>query len=125
MASNSSSVACGAGVAWIAPLFLDLRRAGETLRESEERFRLLVQTAPSVSYQVLMNDGSLKRIESAGDLPSRDRYQELREPIVEMQIIIPAECVGTIMKLTSQRRGVYRKTEYLSPQPSLDLRLSV
>ena len=76
----------------------------------------VVQTAPSVSYKVLMNDGSLKRIESASDLPTADRYEELREPIVEMQIIIPADCVGTIMKLTAQRRGVYKKTEYLSPQ---------
>ena len=76
----------------------------------------VVQTAPSVTYQVLMNDGSLKRIDSASDLPTGDRYEELREPIVEMQIIIPTESVGVIMKLTDQRRGVYKKTEYLSPQ---------
>ena len=76
----------------------------------------VVQTAPSVTYQVLMNDGSLKRIDSASDLPTGDRYEELREPIVEMQIIIPTESVGVIMKLADQRRGVYKKTEYLSPQ---------
>ena len=76
----------------------------------------VVQTAPSVTYQVLMNDGSLKRIDSASDLPTGDRYEQLREPIVEMQIIIPTESVGVIMKLADQRRGVYKKTEYLSPQ---------
>ncbi|MCG3128479.1 MAG: Elongation factor 4 [Phycisphaerae bacterium] len=74
----------------------------------------VVQTAPSVTYEVLLNDGAQLQIDAAGDLPSADKYQELREPIVEVQLIIPADAVGAIMKLTEQRRGAYRKTEYLS-----------
>jgi GTP-binding protein LepA len=76
----------------------------------------VVQTAPSVTYEMLLRDGTVTRIQSAADLPTADRYEELREPIVEMQIILPADAVGAIMKLTDQRRGVYKKTEYLSPQ---------
>lgn len=76
----------------------------------------VVQTAPSVTYEVLMTDGEVKRIDAAGDLPSPDKIEEIREPIVEVAMIIPADCVGNIMKLAEQRRGEYKKTEYLSTQ---------
>ncbi|MBU0641389.1 MAG: elongation factor 4, partial [Planctomycetes bacterium] len=49
-------------------------------------------------------------------LPTPDQIEELREPIVEMQIILPVDGVGSIMALAEQRRGTYRRTEYLSPQ---------
>jgi GTP-binding protein LepA len=76
----------------------------------------VVQTAPSVTYQVLTNDGAIQHVDAAGDLPDPARIEELREPIIEMQIIAPAESVGAIMQLAEQRRGVYRRTEYLSTQ---------
>jgi GTP-binding protein LepA len=76
----------------------------------------VVQTAPSVTYEVLLRNGETGYIESAGDLPGADKIQELREPIVEMQIITPAEGVGPIMTLCEQRRGQYKRQEYLSPQ---------
>ena len=76
----------------------------------------VVQTAPSVTYEVLLRDGRVMHVESAGDLPPPDRIEELREPIIDMQLIIPAESVGAIMKLCEQRRGTYKRTEYLSGQ---------
>ncbi|MGE0480001.1 MAG: translation elongation factor 4 [Phycisphaerae bacterium] len=76
----------------------------------------VVQTAPSVTYEVLMTDKTTRRVDSAGDLPQPDKIEEVREPIVEVQMIVPADSVGSIMKLGEQRRGVYRRTEYLSPQ---------
>ena len=75
----------------------------------------VVQTAPSVTYEVLMQDGAIVYIDSAGDLPSPDKFEEVREPIVELQIITPAEHLGAIMTLADQRRAEYKKTEYLSP----------
>ena len=75
----------------------------------------VVQTAPSVTYEVLLRDGTLKRVESAGDLPDESQIEELREPLIEMQIIAPAEAIGSIMQLAEQKRGEYKKTEYLSP----------
>jgi GTP-binding protein LepA len=75
----------------------------------------VVQTAPSVTYEVVLRDATVKRVDAAGDLPPADRIEELREPIVEVQMIIPADCVGAIMQLGEQRRGEYKKTEYLSP----------
>jgi len=76
----------------------------------------VVQTAPSVTYEVLMRDGTLRRVESAGDLPDMGAVAELREPIIEMQIITPTDAIGGIMQLAEQRRGEFRRQEYLSPQ---------
>jgi len=76
----------------------------------------VVQTAPSVTYEVLLRDGSLKRVESAGDLPDMGHIEELREPIIELQVITPADSIGNIMQLAEQRRGEYKKTEYISTQ---------
>ncbi len=76
----------------------------------------VVQTAPSVTYEVELRDGTTKLVEAAGDLPDPSAIEELREPWIEMQIILPAEFVGNIMQLAELRRGVYKRTEYLSPQ---------
>ena len=75
----------------------------------------VVQTAPSVTYEVELRDGTVKRVESAGDLPDAAAIEELREPWVEMQIITPADSIGSIMALAEQKRGTYKRQEYLSP----------
>ncbi len=76
----------------------------------------VVQTAPSVTYEVTLRDGTLKHVESAGDLPDMSQIEELREPIVELQVITPADSIGNIMQLAEQRRGEFKRQEYLSPQ---------
>jgi len=76
----------------------------------------IVQTAPSVTYEVAMRDGETKRVESAGDLPDASNIDELREPWIEMQIITPADAIGHIMALAEQKRGVYKRQEYISTQ---------
>ena len=75
----------------------------------------VVQTAPTVTYEVLLKDGKTRRIESPSELPDMSMVEEVREPIVDVQMIIPAECVGTVMQLSMDRRGKHKKTEYLSP----------
>ncbi|NLW87155.1 MAG: elongation factor 4 [Planctomycetes bacterium] len=74
----------------------------------------VVQTAPTVPYQVLKTDGAKFEVESAGDLPEPNFIEEIREPIVDVDLIIPADCIGAIMQLAEDRRAVYRKTDYLS-----------
>ena len=75
----------------------------------------VVQTAPTVTYEVLLKDGETRRIESPSELPDMSIVAEVREPIVVVQMIIPAESVGTVMQLSMDRRGKHKKTEYLSP----------
>ena len=74
----------------------------------------VVQTAPTVSYEVLTKDGTVKRIESPGQLPSPNHIEELREPYVRLEIITGTETIGAIMKLTESRRCKLIKTDYLS-----------
>ena len=75
----------------------------------------VVQTAPSVTYEVVLRDGTVQQVASAGDLPEASHIVELREPIVTAQLIVPADTVGGIMQLAEQRRGAFQKQEYLSP----------
>jgi len=74
----------------------------------------VVQTAPTVSYEVLTNSGTVKRIESPGQLPSPNHIEELREPFVRLEIITGTDTIGAVMKLTESRRCKLIKTDYLS-----------
>jgi GTP-binding protein LepA len=74
----------------------------------------VVQTAPTVSYEVLTKDGVVNRIESPGQLPAPGHIEELREPFVRLEIITGTDTIGPIMKLTASRRCKFLKTDYLS-----------
>jgi GTP-binding protein LepA len=74
----------------------------------------IVQTAPSVPYQILMHDKSTKAIHSPGDLPDPNFFEEIREPVVRTSILIPTDAIGVIMKLCSERRGSFLRQEHLS-----------
>ncbi|GBD11725.1 Elongation factor 4 [bacterium HR23] len=75
----------------------------------------IVITAPSVAYQVRLRNGKEMRVESPADLPPAGEIQEIREPWVEITVITPARFVGAVMELVRERRGVFRKMDYLSP----------
>ena len=74
----------------------------------------VVQTAPTVTYEILLNSGEIKHIDSPSQLPEVMLIDEVREPIVEANIIIPVEFIGAVMKLMDEKRGEWRKTDYLS-----------
>jgi GTP-binding protein LepA len=87
----------------------------EIIQERLEReFNIeLVQTAPTVTYEILLTDEKTIRIDAPSELPSPTQVAEIREPYILCDLILPAESVGAIMKLCEDRRGVYRKTEYI------------
>jgi GTP-binding protein LepA len=72
----------------------------------------LIQTAPNVTYELLMDDGEIRRVDNPQDVPN-GMIKEFREPIVRVNFIIPSESIGPIMQLCEDRRGTYRSTEYL------------
>jgi GTP-binding protein LepA len=76
----------------------------------------VVQTAPTVPYQVLTTKGEVLEVESAGDMPEATTIAEIREPIVRVDLIVPSDGIGSVMQLAEDRRGVYKKTEYLSKE---------
>ncbi|MGD0388999.1 MAG: translation elongation factor 4 [Tepidisphaeraceae bacterium] len=87
----------------------------EIIQERLEReFHIeIVQTAPTVTYEIKMRDGTLKRIDAPSELPNPNHVEEIREPYILMNLILPADGVGALMKLCEDRRGIYKKTEYV------------
>jgi len=76
----------------------------------------LVQTAPTVGFEIVFKDGVVRIIESPADMPSPDQLAEVREPYVRTEIIIPSRYIGNVMQLSEERRGQHMRTEYLSPE---------
>src|SRR5438094_3073520 len=75
----------------------------------------LVQTAPNVTYEVLTRKGEILIIDSPQKVPEAGQIDEFREPFVKINFLLPSENIGDLMQLCSERRGVYVRTEYLSP----------
>jgi GTP-binding protein LepA len=87
----------------------------EIIQERLEReFNIeVVQTAPTVTYEVLLTDGTVMRIDAPSELPNATIVAEVREPFIKLNLILPGDSVGAIMKLCEDRRGIYEKTEYI------------
>ncbi len=75
----------------------------------------LIQTAPNVTYEILMTSGDVVRIDNPQEVPDAGVIREFREPIARINFIVPSEHVGQIMQLSQDRRGIYKNTEYLGP----------
>ncbi len=76
----------------------------------------LVTTVPSVEYKVYLTDGSMKLIENPSLMPSGQTVAYVEEPYVKARIMVPAEYIGAIMTLGTERRGVYKNMTYLDTQ---------
>ncbi|HEY8503347.1 MAG TPA: translation elongation factor 4 [Gemmataceae bacterium] len=76
----------------------------------------LVQTAPNVTYEILTRKGEVLTIRTPQEVPDAGQIAEFREPFVKISFLIPAENIGDLMTMCADRRGVYLRTEYLSPQ---------
>ncbi len=74
----------------------------------------VIQTAPTVTYEVAMTGGRTMQITNPADLPDVSNIVEVREPIVSVEIITQTESIGDLMKLCESRRGIYKKQQYLS-----------
>ncbi len=93
----------------------------EIIQERLEReFNIeVVQTAPTVTYEIAMTDGTTTRIDSPSELPNLTHVDQIREPYIQMNLILPGDSVGHLMKLCEERRGVYKKTEYIGSRVML------
>lgn len=76
----------------------------------------LIQTAPNVTYEILKTNGDVETIDNPQEVPDAGVINEFREPIAKVSFIAPAEHIGGIMQLCSERRGIYVNTEFLGPQ---------
>ncbi|HWD40269.1 MAG TPA: translation elongation factor 4, partial [Fimbriimonas sp.] len=90
----------------------------EIARERLEReFGLdLILTAPSVDYKITRTNGAEEHISNPADFPNPHELSSIEEPIVNATIMVPQEYVGAVMTLCQDRRGVYKRTEFPTPQ---------
>ncbi|MCH7904899.1 MAG: elongation factor 4 [Armatimonadetes bacterium] len=93
----------------------------EIARERLEReFDLdLILTAPSVDYVVQRKKGEDLHVSNPSEMPEPTMIAGIKEPMVDATIMVPTEYIGTIMKLCQDRRGVFVKTEYPSPNRAM------
>jgi GTP-binding protein LepA len=83
----------------------------------------LITTAPSVVYQVVQADGTVKMVENPSKMPDQGRLEEVREPIVTVHLYMPQEYVGAVMTLANQKRGVQMNMAYHGRQVMLTYEL--
>ena len=84
-------------------------------RLERESNLMLVQTAPNVTYEITTKRGETLHISNPTRIPDPGDIEEFREPVARVNFIIPADCIGAMMQLCEDRRGIYLKTEYMTP----------
>jgi GTP-binding protein LepA len=80
----------------------------------------LITTAPTVVYEVLDKKGNVLKVDNPSKLPDAGQIEELREPIIVANILLPQEYVGNVIGLCVEKRGVQRKMLYVGNQVSLE-----
>lgn len=75
----------------------------------------LITTVPNVEYRVTKRDGTVVFVDNPALMPAAGDIERVEEPFILAQIITPSEYIGNIMKICTDRRGVYKNTTYLDP----------
>ncbi|HUQ09531.1 MAG TPA: translation elongation factor 4 [Steroidobacteraceae bacterium] len=83
----------------------------------------LITSAPTVVYEVTTTDGEVVSVDNPAKLPAVDKIEELREPIILANILVPPDHVGGVLQLCADKRGVQKKMLYLGTQVSLQYQL--
>lgn len=83
--------------------------------EREHGIQLLA-TAPSVEYEVFLRGGDTMAIDNPSAMPSPGDIEEIREPWLDISIIVPSRYIGAVMELVTGRRGQYDELIYLDPE---------
>ncbi|WP_144942902.1 translation elongation factor 4 [Kocuria salsicia] len=94
--------------------FLGLLHLEITRDRLEREFNLdLISTAPSVSYNLTLEDHSEVEVTNPSEFPE-GRILEIREPMVSATILVPSEFIGAVMELSQSKRGEMKGMDYLS-----------
>ena len=79
----------------------------------------LITTAPTVVYEVQLNDESVIQIDNPAALPEPGKFREVREPIIEAHILVPQTHLGNVINLCVEKRGTQKNLQYLGGQVQL------
>ncbi|HUO20580.1 MAG TPA: translation elongation factor 4 [Steroidobacteraceae bacterium] len=104
--------------------FLGLLHMDIVQERLEREYQLtLVTSAPTVVYEVARTDGTVGYVDNPAKLPPADEIEELREPIIVANILVPPDHVGAVLKLCNDKRGTQTRMLYLGTQVSLQYQL--
>jgi GTP-binding protein LepA len=79
----------------------------------------LITTAPTVIYEVVQRDGTVILVDNPSKMPDPSKIEEIREPIVTVNLYMPQEYVGSVITLCTQKRGVQINMSYHGKQVKL------
>ena len=113
---NSPVLGFGLRIGFLGLLHMDI------IKERLEReFKLdLIVTNPSTNYEVVMNNGEVREIKSAADLPDVSEIREIREPWVKGEIIVPKPMIGNVLNLINEKRGHQTNLSYIEERAVID-----
>ncbi|MCS4503616.1 Elongation factor 4 [wastewater metagenome] len=80
----------------------------------------LITTAPTVVHEVVTREGETIQVHNPSQLPAVGDIEEIREPIIHANILVPQEHVGPVIKLCEEKRGTQKDMQYVGNQISLD-----
>ena len=108
-AENSDALGFGFRCGFLGLLHMEIVQ-----ERLEREFNIeLVQTAPNVTYEIETNDGTKSLITSPSKAPDPSTVKCYREPVAQVQIIVPVEHIGAVMKLAEDRRGKFVRQDYV------------
>nr|WP_219852112.1 translation elongation factor 4 [Stutzerimonas nitrititolerans] len=76
----------------------------------------LITTAPTVVYELALKNGDVIYVDSPSKLPDLSAIEDMREPIVQANILVPQEHLGSVITLCIEKRGVQRDLQFLGSQ---------
>ena len=79
----------------------------------------LITTAPTVVYELLLKSGEVIQIENPSRLPEPSRVEEIREPMIIVNLLMPQDYVGPVMTLCTNKRGIQKNMQYMGRQVML------
>ncbi len=112
---NSTALGFGFRIGFLGMLHMEIVQE----RLEREYDLNLLTTAPTVVYELLTTAGNVLEIHNPADLPEPNLIEEIREPIITANILLPQEFIGSVITLCIEKRGVQRNMQYLGTQASL------
>lgn len=84
-------------------------------RLEREYNQSIVTTLPNVEYHVFKKKGEKVIVDNPAEMPEVGDIDRIEEPFIKAQIVTPSEFIGSIMKLSMDKRGIYKNTTYIDP----------
>ncbi|GGP40571.1 MULTISPECIES: translation elongation factor 4 [Shewanella] len=116
---TSSALGFGFRIGYLGLLHMEIVQ-----ERLEREYNLdLITTAPTVVYEVVMTNGDIVYVDNPSDLPALNNIEELREPIVEANILVPKEYLGNVITLCVEKRGSQTNMVYHGNQVAVTYHL--